>query len=99
MPYITAMVGFGQNQIAYMPEWGARDTLAMIVTLWIQALAAGRRIAVYCSDMSGAFDRVKVERLIAKLRQKRIHPDVITVLASWLRRRTARVVVKGRVPI
>ena len=60
--------------------------------LCVEALAAGKKVAVYCSDVSGAFDRVSTERLVAKLQNKRIHPSIIAVITSWLRR-TSRVVV------
>ena len=53
------------------------------------------KVAVYCSDVSGAFDRVKVDRLITKLRAKKLRPEIIAVLQSWLRQRVARVVVGG----
>ena len=41
--------------------------LAMLTLRWIKALALGRKIAIYCSDVSGAFDRVSFERLVKKL--------------------------------
>jgi hypothetical protein len=34
--------------------------------VWMTALAKGRKIAIYCSDVSGAFDRVKKDRLVKK---------------------------------
>jgi hypothetical protein len=58
-------------------------------------MALGRKVAVYCSDVSGAFDRVRAERLIAKLRAWRIHDQIIEVIKSWLRQRTANIVVGG----
>jgi hypothetical protein len=67
----------------------------MLTLTWIEALARAKRIAVYCSDVSGALDRVKLERLVAKLRAKKIHPDLVAVLCSWLRQRLAQVVVGG----
>jgi hypothetical protein len=63
--------------------------------VWIMALAKGRKIALYCSDVSGAFDRVQLERLEAKLKAKKIHATIIDVLVSWLRKRRAKVVVGG----
>ena len=54
------------------------------------------KLSVYCSDVSGAFDRVNAERLLAKLRSKWLRPEIVEVLASWLRQRTAQVVVGGK---
>lgn len=45
--------------------------------------------------MAGAFDRVRLERIVAKLKSKGLHPQIIAVLASWLRQRIANVVVGG----
>ena len=86
----------GPNQFAYTPGRGARDVLALMLLLWLQALAKGQRIAVYCSDVSGAFDRVKVERLAAKLRSKKLHHEIIAILESWLRQRSSMVVIGGK---
>ena len=71
MQFLTRTVSFGPRQFAYTPGRGARDVLALLAMLWVQALAAGKRIAVYCSDVSGAFDRVSAERLITKLKAKK----------------------------
>jgi hypothetical protein len=94
-PFLLKNVAFGENQFAYTPERGARDALAHLLITWSSAMSKGRKVAVYCSDVSGAFDRVKLCRLAAKLKAKRIHPKIIEVLVSWLRNRKARVVVGG----
>jgi hypothetical protein len=99
MPFITSTIAFGPNQFAYTNGRGARDALATLVLTWIEALARGRKIAIYCSDVSGAFDRVDVGRLVAKLRIKKVHPQIISVLESWLRQRMAYVVVGGMMSV
>ena len=48
---------------------------------------------VYCSDVSGAFDKVPKERLLAKLVAKGIHPKLIKLISSWLESRQATVAV------
>ena len=85
----------GPSQFAYTTGRGARDALAILALTWVIAFGAGRKIAVYCSDVSGAFDRVRLERLVSKLRVKGIHPQIVAVLASWLQQRCAQVVVGG----
>jgi len=62
---------------------------------WLKVLATGRKIGVYCSDVSGAFDRVRLERLVAKLKKKGIHPKIVAVLCAWLQERFAHIVVGG----
>ena len=59
------------------------------------ALAKRRKLLIYCSDESGQSDCVKLERLAAKLKAKKIHLEIIDVLASWVRNRRARGVVGG----
>jgi hypothetical protein len=94
-PHLLSTSAFGPSQYAYTLGRGARDALAILALTWVKALAAGRKIGVYCSDVSGAFDRVRMKRLAAKLRQKGIHPKIVAVLISWLKERFARIVVGG----
>jgi hypothetical protein len=64
--------------------------------VWTIELAKGRKVAGYCSDVSGAFDRVELQRMIKKLEAKKIDPAIIALLTSWLRNRQARVLVGGQ---
>ena len=64
-----------------------------MVLTWLRAMAQGNRIAVYCSDVSGAFDRVPADRLLDKLRVRGVHERILAVLRSWLAPRSAAVVV------
>ena len=50
----------------------------------------------YCSDVSGAFDRVRAEKLLEKLRCKGVHPAFVDLAGSWLQQRSAQVVVEGQ---
>ena len=94
-PYLSTTCAFGQNQFAYSVGRGARDALALLLLTWLKALCSGRKIGVYCSDVSGAFDRVCMARLVAKLKKKGLHPQVVAFLTSWLEDRLAQVVVNG----
>ena len=51
---------------------------------------------MYCSDVSGAFDHVSRERLVAKLELLGLHPDLLAFLASWLEDRIFEVVIGGQ---
>jgi hypothetical protein len=92
---MTRIGGFGRNQFAYQKEKGARDALAYIVLTWIVALNSRCKIGVYCSDVSGAFDRVSTETLLNKLEAKGVHPFLLKLAASWLQSRKASVLVGG----
>ena len=86
---------FGDNQFAYRKKHGARDAVAFYVCSWLLALCRGCKVGIYCSDVSGAFDRVSASRLIRKLAAMGVHSDLLGVFRSWLRDRKARVVVAG----
>ena len=85
----------GTEQFAYLKEHGSRDVLALCVSDWITAFVHFCKISLYCSDVAGAFDRVKTSRLITKLINLGFHPDLVRVLASWLHMRKAAVLVSG----
>ena len=65
--YLSSEECAGENQFAYRKERGARDLLALLVLTWLQGFDQGRKFCLYCSDVSGAFDRVKTTRLTKKL--------------------------------
>lgn len=94
-PYLEATLSYGTHQFAYIPNRGYRDALLFTVCSWLWALATKKRVGVYCSDVSGAFDRVDAERLIMKLRARGVHERVLKLLQSWLSDRTAHVCVEG----
>ena len=86
---------FGGNQFAFRKGRGARDAIAFLTTSWIAALNGRCKVGLYCSDVSGAFDRVDTDILIQKLRGMRLHPKLMELLASWLRQRVGHVLVGG----
>ena len=96
VPFLVATDGYGPNQFAYLPRRGARDAVAVLVLTWLDGFERHCEFAVYCSDVSGAFDKVRRERLEAKLRAKGLHESVVRVLSSWLSERHAKVVVGGK---
>ena len=75
LPFLLVNAVFAPNQFAYTPQRGARDALAHMVLTWLPLLAAGRKIAVYCSEVSRAFDRVSAARSRAKLQAKNPSED------------------------
>ena len=57
-PHLERINAYGENQFAYRRERGSRDALALLVLTWIKKLSMREKVAVYCSDVAGAFDRV-----------------------------------------
>ena len=94
-PFLEKSNVFGFNQFAYRKARGARDALALLMLEWLSAFNQREKIVIYCSDVAGAFDRVRVERLISKLHAKGVHPKLVKLIESWLQERRARVLVGG----
>jgi hypothetical protein len=69
--------------------------LTVIVCGWLLLMERGFAVNLYCSDVSGAFDRVERARLCDKLRTLGLHPDVLGFLESWLEDRESQVVLGG----
>ena len=86
----------GENQFAYKEGRGARDALAFMGLTWVEGFCRRARFVLYCSDVSGAFDRVRLERLVAKLRAKGVQERWVKLFSSWLRERPARIAVNGK---
>ena len=95
LPFLEKSGVYGPSQFAYRIGHGYRDALAYVTFNWVWALGLGKRVAVYCSDVSGAFDRVSAPKLLAKLSSAGVHPDLLKVLAAWLQERSANVCVDG----
>ena len=95
-PFLSATAALGENQFAYQKERGSRDAVAFLTLTWLREMASRKRVAVYCSDVAGAFDRVDAKRLVEKLRASGMDESIVRVLDSWLRKRSAKVVVEGK---
>ena len=70
-PHIIEYTHMGPNQFAYTQGRGARDALALLTTAWIAASNGRLKVGVYCSDVSGAFDKVDAAILVTKLQVMR----------------------------
>ena len=95
LPWANREQLFCKNQYAYTTRRSHRDALAVNICNWFSFLDDGCAVGLYCSDVSGAIDRVRCERLTAKLCASGLHPNVVRFLASWLEDRESTVVVGG----
>ena len=95
LPLLEAEGAFDYNQFAYRQGRGCKDALAHNVLQWLWWLHCGKKVGLYCSDVSGAFDRVPTERFLEKLRRHGWAGKVLVLLGSWLETRQAVVVVDG----
>ena len=90
----TATLSF-DNQWAFRPGHSCRDVTTMSVCKWILAFHHRRKVGVYLSDISGAFDRVRTDLLLAKCRAVGMTDVWILFLTSYLQPRRAVVLVDG----
>ena len=82
VPYISAPWCIGHHQFAHQKERAARDALALMMLNWISGFNGKFKFSVYCSDVSGAFDRVNRERLIQKILAKGVRKDIVKVIVA-----------------
>ena len=69
--------------------------LLINVCQWFLLFETGHMVGVYCSDVSGAFDKVSKERLCQKLDRLGLHEDIYEFPCSWLEDIISRVVAGG----
>jgi len=67
----------------------------MLMLDWLIMLNNRFKIAVFCSDVSGAFDRVSAKLLVKKLISHGLHARMVELLRDWLQSRRASVIVSG----
>ena len=96
LPKLQQSGAFGDRQFAYSIGRGHRDALALSVLSWLLSMEKGNLVGLYCSDVSGAFDRVCEQRLTEKLSRTGLHPRIIGLLRSWLEPRVSVVVLDGQ---
>ena len=56
----------GENQFEYTKKRRARDVLTLLALRWMMALDNGFKLAAYCSDVSGAYEKVSMRRSLDK---------------------------------
>jgi hypothetical protein len=96
IPRLERIGAFGPHQFAYRQQHGARDALLFLVLSWLLSFSRSFRVALYCSDVSGAFDHVERSRLCEKFWSFGVQRKLVDLMRSWLRPRSARVVVGGQ---
>ena len=94
--FVEAAEKYGPRQFAYMKGRGHRDALVANILQWLLWLESGKVVGLYCSDVSGAFDRVDREILVREIRSSGLSPCLVRILESWLDDRVAEVVVGGQ---
>ena len=86
---------FGRTQWAFQKKIGCKDLICVLVAKWLLAMQERKKIGLYLSDISGAFDRVHRPRLLRKLRRAGLNEKFLALFADVLDIREAVVVVGG----
>ena len=94
-PFLEQTVAYGPNQFAYRAKRGARDALALLTLEWIAQINRRGKIALYASDVAGAFDRVDSSILLDKLEAKGLNGKLRRLIISWLQTRRATIIIGG----
>ena len=87
--------GFGDSQWAFRKQCSSRDLALICVSSWILAICSGKKIGLYLSDITGAFDRVFKNFMIAKLHSVGVPDLYLDFLSSYLEPRIGHVAVES----
>ena len=93
-PFLQS-TAFGENQWGFSTGLSSKDLVTMLVMSWILAVCMNCKVGGYLSDISGAFDRVFVRYMIAKLYVAGVGAKYLNFLEAYLAPRRGRVVVQG----
>ena len=94
--HLVATDAFGVTQWAYQPRRSCGDLLTLLVAQWFLALSRGKLVAIYLSDISGAFDRVDKSLLLPKLHRAGVGHRFSMFFDSYIAPRRATVIVQSQ---
>ena len=87
--------GYGDAQWAFRKLASARDLVTVSVARWVLSICQRKKIGLYLGDISGAFDKVARNLLLAKLAQLGVAASFLDFLNSYLESRQGFVAVEG----
>jgi len=94
--FLIKVQAFGKSQWAFQKGKGCNDLLTMLTATWILKFQSKEKVGIYLSDISGAFDKVSTELLLAKMKECGLSDGWLKLIASYLAPRLAQVIVNGR---
>ena len=97
VPFFASTNAFGRSQWAFQKKIGCNDLVCLLVNRWLLAFQERRKVGIYLSDISGAFDRVERSRICRKLRAAGLNRKFLNFFMDFLDVREAVVVVNGSV--
>ena len=94
--YFERVGAYGGDQWVFRQNHSCRDLVTLLVTRWIWAMDSGFKVAIYLSDIAGAFDRVDRSIIVARLRSVGLSKPMVDFLFQYLAPRVAAVIVQGK---
>ena len=95
VPFLSSTCAFGETQWAFQKKIGCKDLICVLVNRWLLAFQERKRVGLYLSDISGAFDRVERTRLCRKLRRAGLNHKFVRFFLDFLDVREAVVIASG----
>ena len=87
--------GYGDSQWAFRKKSSSRDLVTLSIAIWVMHICRGRKIGIYLSDISGAFDKVSRCLLIGKLGRIGLPDSFLDFLNNYLLNREGYVRVEN----
>ena len=94
-PFLAETCAYGRTQWAFQKKLGCKDLICVLVCRWLLAFQEHKKIGIYLSDISGAFDRVHKPRLLRKLQRAGLNDRFLKLFEDFLDVREAVVIVNG----
>ena len=94
-PYFERTGTYGTDQWAFSPKRSCRNFVALLVLRYVWALDNGFKVAIYLSDISGAFDKVDRDILVMYLRNNGVSAGLCDFIQDYSAPRSAVVIVQG----
>ena len=86
---------YSASQWAFQRGRSHSDLIALLINSWILALEQGKKIGLYLSDISGAFDRVWTPLLMKKLWRSGLNAELLKFLENYLTEHSRKIAVNG----
>ena len=93
--FLDPTSAYRMDQLAFRPKRSCRDVVALLLLKWIWAIDYGFNIAIYFSDISGAFNKVDREILVIRLGITGASESLCDFIKDYLAPRSAVVIVQG----
>ena len=93
--FFTQTGAYGRSHRAFQKKIGCKDFILVLIFRWLLACQRKHKVAIFLSDINGAFDKIHKDRLLLKLRRCGLCAKLLKFFSSYLDPRSAVVIVDG----